>query len=368
MAKKPVVINKGAVTSTQNGIYQPPPRQGMGGVGVVAWVGAAIGMVLLLVMLFFNHQKIEKINESYTTRASLVLARSQDADGKLTAQEALLKQEIKAAQTQIEGTTRGVKLQEDNLERLTAQLARQERAREKAEKASDNGADLKRLKAEKARLEESKLALKGQIAKALIQRKTPTKKPRKPSLRDMLARRDPSPRSSPSPSRDSSNSKDKINVRNLDMAFISKKKTKSDSYGGRQEYLDMSAKVINRDSVNEFNGIRLEVYAFGEMVGRRDDYVLLKKYDEKVDVPKRETKTIALGQARIWYYKDGSYNYGYKYKGYVIFASDQDGNLLKVKTNKASLTKLHDKLRLLREGYRFDKNGNSQGRTSRSGF
>ena len=63
MAKKPVVIKKGAVTSTQSGIYQPPTRQGMGGVGVVAWVGAAIGMVLLLVMLFFNYQKIELLTD-----------------------------------------------------------------------------------------------------------------------------------------------------------------------------------------------------------------------------------------------------------------------------------------------------------------
>ena len=331
--------------------------------GILGWGGGTVALGVLVAVMVVNH----------TERSTVMVAADAAAAQQAAAEKAVLLEQSGRAERQRKevaeekrlatAQARALEAQDAELRRLNALLSSTQPPTSTPAPPDPNLKVLEDLKAEKARLTARKAELQKRITDYLASwqpgktvpfptEATPGTRP--PTTPGGTER--PPPKEVPAEP-----AKSDFNPNNLSITFSTNRKTDK-SYDEKREMLEMEVKLTNKDTVRDLNGMRLEVFVFAEMVDDRDRYLMLRRHQRDVDIPKHGSVTVDLGTATMYYDKGGEYRYGSKYDGYMVYLVDRQGNVLKTATNKPLWSKMRDQLAKLREMHKFNKDLDDFGR------
>ncbi len=130
----------------------------------------------------------------------------------------------------------------------------------------------------------------------------------------------------------------------------------------RKQKMGFKITIENEDPVYPIPEATVTLLVMGEGE-RRERAVVYQKVFEGVALPKNEEKLLAADRFELWYDHEGSAQYGFKYKGYLLWVTAPDGKILGEAVIPSTASRYLDAIQKLNEGdvvdNRFVKTGSA---------
>lgn len=130
---------------------------------------------------------------------------------------------------------------------------------------------------------------------------------------------------------------------------------KSTDNDDMKQKLAFTVCIKNRDIYRDLKNLNAELYVFGKEITSQAYELLDKASSLSFDLAKGQSHVFNGNEVNLTYDEYRSDRYGVKYNAYLVFVTDQDGNVIAKKGAKKSFLKYINKLKKLKVGCKFDK-------------